>query len=134
MMRTRWAGCPTGTMRAIGRSRSVTSISAPCSTARRYEDNRSFSSAMRTRFMARLGHPRLLWVKTANPAQYVGLITRPPLRYARGVLARRLAPLTLALAMLTMPSLARAHGEDEGDLPVTHFPGGGSAATDCLVG
>jgi hypothetical protein len=32
------------------------------------------------------------------------------------------------------PALAHAHGEDEGDLPVTHFPGGGPATSDCLAG
>lgn len=37
-------------------------------------------------------------------------------------------------ALLAWPARVLAHGQDEGDLPVTHFPGGGPAATDCLVG
>ena len=47
---------------------------------------------------------------------------------------RRLPPVVLALAVLLAPSLVLAHQQDEGDLPVTHFPGGGSAASDCLAG
>jgi hypothetical protein len=39
----------------------------------------------------------------------------------------------LALALL-VPAAAGAHGDGEGDLPVTHFPGGGSKRTDCLAG
>jgi len=49
--------------------------------------------------------------------------------------SRRLsAPRTFAFAFLLAPALALAHGQHQGDLPVTHFPGGGPAATDCLVG
>jgi hypothetical protein len=39
----------------------------------------------------------------------------------------------LVWVLLAVPMLAWAHGQEEGDLPVTHFPGGGPAATDFLV-
>jgi hypothetical protein len=35
--------------------------------------------------------------------------------------------------VLALPALAWAHGQGLGDLPITHFPGGGPVATDCLV-
>jgi hypothetical protein len=40
----------------------------------------------------------------------------------------------LTLALLAAPALVAAHGQGDGDLAVTHFPGGGPAATDCLAG
>jgi len=45
-----------GTIRAMGRSRSVTTTLAPFSTARRCSDNRSFSSAIFTLLMAIFSH------------------------------------------------------------------------------
>lgn len=50
------------------------------------------------------------------------------------IVGRRLPRVVLALTVLLAPSFVRAHGQDEGDLPVTHFPGGGAAASDCLGG
>src|SRR4029079_2657528 len=46
----------TGTIRAIGRFRSGTVTSAPCSTARKCSDSRSLSSAILTDFMATSSH------------------------------------------------------------------------------
>jgi len=46
---------------------------------------------------------------------------------------RMLTGLVLVSVSAIFPAVAFAHGQDA-DLPVSHFPGGGSAATDCLGG
>ena len=53
----------TGTIRAIGRARSMTSTTSPASTARRWSERLSFSSAIPTRFMAISSHNRPREVK-----------------------------------------------------------------------
>src|SRR5262249_29232233 len=71
-----------GTSRTMARSRSVTSTSAPRSTARRCADRLFFSSAIRTLFMATLGQ-----IRTIPSTQ--GWTRRPS---AGGAVQRRLAP------------------------------------------